>query len=480
MSQQAINSQQVNFHTTSFCDPDGRLFWWNNGLYRGISASHEAFVRDLFEKKIPERLIDRGYLVDTTFTDLTLEGYPLVLQHQVLPFVSYGNEWSFDMLRDAALLVCNMLEELAKEQLVTDADTWDILFDGCHPVYVDFCSIVALNQDSTCQHQLLEDDFYSYFVLPLQLMSSGRGNLARWLLADYYHECIHAEFASLMGKQIYGHVTRQSVSTNSFLLKLEPIMQGGKKLLDRSIRTIHKVSGNSLLSQSNQYDSQLAVAKFRESIDVISAPKSPQVDERLSEWNAQVTPSSEWCAKRKAIFQHLNELSPKTLLDIGCGGGWYAKLAASLGINVIALDKDEHAVNHCYRSAKDDNYDSILPFVMDIGRPSSGDGVCSQTIEPALQRISCDMVLAIDLLHWMAEEQNYTAQQIGETLAVVTKRWLLIEILVANSTKRKVALGDLPNWYSFDAISDTLAQYFRSLTTIPLGNEESVLLLCEK
>ena len=135
MRQVEIPVEEVQFHPTSFCDQDGRAFWWKNELYRGINETYAAFCRKLFEDGIVQRLVAKNFLVETELTDLRLNDYSLVLKHRRVPFVSYANEWCPEMLKDAGLFIADMVLELAGDGLIVDADTWDMLFDGCQPVY---------------------------------------------------------------------------------------------------------------------------------------------------------------------------------------------------------------------------------------------------------------------------------------------------------------------------------------------------------
>lgn len=65
----------VNFYPSSFSDPRGRVFWWQGQLYRGISHENVDFVKQLFQDGVVKSLIDKGLLVQTERTNLTLDGY---------------------------------------------------------------------------------------------------------------------------------------------------------------------------------------------------------------------------------------------------------------------------------------------------------------------------------------------------------------------------------------------------------------------
>src|SRR5205814_7913901 len=93
-------------------------------------------------------------------------------------------EWSFDMLKDAALLVAELELELMQEGLANDdCNPWNVLFDGVRPVYVDFSSI--LSDGAACGATWPGfDEFMRTFVYPLRLMSMGHDHIARWLMHD--------------------------------------------------------------------------------------------------------------------------------------------------------------------------------------------------------------------------------------------------------------------------------------------------------
>jgi hypothetical protein len=167
-----VPAREVVFHPHSFADDAGRLFRWNDKLWRGITSGNAPFVDGLFRDGVIRALVDRGLLIDSEPTDLALNGYELVVSHRQLPFISYPQEWSAGMLKDAALTILDLAIELSRRDLVLrDAHPWNVLFDWSHPVYVDLTSIAALD------HQPIwpaYDEFCRFCYYPLILMSLGQ------------------------------------------------------------------------------------------------------------------------------------------------------------------------------------------------------------------------------------------------------------------------------------------------------------------
>lgn len=471
-----IPVEEINFHPTSFCDQDGRAFWWKNELYRGINESYAAFCRKLFEDGIVQRLVAKKFLVATELTDLHLNGYSLVLKHQQVPFVSYANEWCPEMLRDAGLFIADMVLELAGDGLFVDADTWDMLFDGCQPVYVDFCSIVEVASNYNYSWKVFRDDFHSYFIHPLRLMACGYGSLARWLLADYEHETIHAEFAALIRNQIYDFPT-----SSSFQNRLSHaccwMPQPARSAAQKGIRVIGSaLSRLNLKGAQSGYD---LTRQLRQELNSISLPSTGAELVNSKERNRSFTPCDQWSQKHHSIHSVLHELRPATVLDIGCGEGWYSQLAAVLGSKVIALDVDDRCIACCYQEARRKNL-PILPLVMDIRYPSPGHGTGNQLIAPALRRLPCEMVLALSIVHLLVFDQHRTLEQIVETFAAFSKRWLLVEFLSPKDWEVRERWTDWYCWYSQKKFMAALGKNFRNVSLLSSDSESRVLLLCEK
>src|SRR5262245_5200851 len=197
-----ISYDQVKFHPHSFADPDGRLFWLNGELYRAISLEKTPFFERLFDDATIADLTKRDLLVHSERTNLTLEGYGMVVHHQLVPFVSYPNEWCAAMFKDAALTYLNLLEELIPRGLtLKDTHPWNLLFEGAKPVYVDFTSIRPLALDSGGPDY---NKFCRYYVYPITLMAREHGRIARYLLPDY-EGILASVFSSLTGRHDSRH-----------------------------------------------------------------------------------------------------------------------------------------------------------------------------------------------------------------------------------------------------------------------------------
>src|SRR5476651_1261264 len=109
-----IPIEEVQFNAASQCDPNGRIFTWQGGLYRGMSKGGALLAKRLFDCGAVQSLVEKHLLVRTEQTSLQLDGFDLVLKHQRLPVVSYPFEWPGCLLKEALVLIAELQIELAR------------------------------------------------------------------------------------------------------------------------------------------------------------------------------------------------------------------------------------------------------------------------------------------------------------------------------------------------------------------------------
>jgi hypothetical protein len=192
-----------------------------------------------------------------------------------------------------------------------------------------------------------------------------------------------------------------------------------------------------------------------------------------------VVPNDSWTLKNRHVFELIDRLKPKTVLDLGSNTGWYSKLAESLGCGVIAAEKDEMCVENIYAEARARN-SRILPIVFDFRSPTPGVGPCNRWLLPATDRLGCDLVLALALVHHLVEKQSLTFPQIAETLSSFSKRWLLVEFMPPEDEWVRDWLTPELSWYTLDRFEASLRKHFSSVELLDSYPAPRKLLLCEK
>ena len=134
----------IQFDAGSFRDPDTRVFRYNGAVFRCLTARahadwtrlaatefHARFMAD--RRVIPTRLV-----TDPESLPPLAARWAAVLEHERVPVVSYPYEWSFGMLKDAALLQLDVTRAaLDEEMTLKDATAFNVQWFGAHPTFID-------------------------------------------------------------------------------------------------------------------------------------------------------------------------------------------------------------------------------------------------------------------------------------------------------------------------------------------------------
>ena len=166
----------------SFRDPDPEIFEIEGEIVRPLSEEGAADWSAFEESGLLARLVESGDVVGTTTASAGgLEAvnaadpggrWVTALRHERLPFVSYPYEWTFSMLRDAALLQLRVTREaLAAGLALKDATRYNVQWRGARPVFIDVGSF-----ERACPGEpwLGYRQFCMLFLYPL-LLESYRG-----------------------------------------------------------------------------------------------------------------------------------------------------------------------------------------------------------------------------------------------------------------------------------------------------------------
>ena len=81
--------------------------------------------------------------------------------------------------------------------------------------------------------------------------------------------------------------------------------------------------------------------------------------------------------EKEIIFKaFLEGIDFGSVLDIGANNGYFSKILAEAGKNVIAIDSDHQCIDSLYRSVRGNTRDGciILPLCADIANPSPAIG----------------------------------------------------------------------------------------------------------
>ncbi|MCB7128084.1 MAG: class I SAM-dependent methyltransferase [Candidatus Brocadiales bacterium] len=469
----SIDPKDISIDPASYVDPSGRVFKWEGSTYRAIALDRSHFFTHLVSEVIHRCPELRRAFVETEITDLTLDGYGLILKHRTISFPSYCVEWPPPILKEAALHTLRIASLLAQHGLMLqDAHPWNIFFEGPKPRFIDLGSVVPASEGLLWPAY---DQFCHFFLYPLYLSAAGLSEVARSLLYDYING-------------ISGELCRTLLPTS---YKLRHPRTFSRLILPQVLTQLSRRWGfeDRIRSWSTSLGagSDLAGTRQRFFEALLKEVEGIQLPRRSTEWSAYYTgpassaSTSDLTAKDETIRRVLQATRPETIFDMGCNVGRYAVLAATVGSRVVACDRDVTCVSLLYQQSRERNLD-ILPLVIDVANPTPAFGWCGRQYPSALDRFQVDMVFASALVHHLAIRQYHDFARIIGTLKAFTKRWLLVEFVGQDDPKARImiarSLRDF-SWYDLKSFMKALEQHFKKVKILESYSESRTLLLCE-
>ena len=443
------------YHPQSYADPRGRVFYKMNKIYREIRPDWEIFYREFISSSCFKSLIEDGLLIDTSiFSDNENNGI-LILEHKKIPVVSFPGEWSFEALKDCALLILELQQRLMVSGYgLHDGHPFNVLFDGCKPVFIDFTSITRRETNNSEWSALTE--FKETILNPLRIMSRGHSKIARAILcSDKF--LTDDEVSGLLGNSnSLVKIDAQKKSWSNFYKR---------KSEKRPLPTNHTAS---------------TIEELKSIIDELEYPN------KFTDWTGYYDdeflpidlPVYER-AKMQSVRDVLVEYAPKNVLDVASNRGWFAQLAAYHGARVVAFDIDEISINQCYEDCRRSNLD-IQPLVMNLINPTPGIGIMNMGFPSALSRFRTEMVLALAIVHHLVFTSHLRFSQIVETFDKLTEKYLLIEFIPKEDTHISGWYSPDKDWYTLDNFKTELAKFFGDIVVLPSDPDPRVILFCKR
>src|ERR671910_3744192 len=138
----------LELEPASFRDPASTVAYLDGRVLRGLTKEGAADFDTLAAAPFFDKAMADGKLVRTT--QVPLEDLPQsvrgdawvrALEHERIPFVTYPYEWTFSMLRDAALVHLDLLlAALDADLTMKDGYAYNLAFVGARPVFIDIGS----------------------------------------------------------------------------------------------------------------------------------------------------------------------------------------------------------------------------------------------------------------------------------------------------------------------------------------------------
>jgi hypothetical protein len=327
--------------------------------------------------------------------------WEVAVEHERIPFVSYPYEWSWSMLRDAAVLHLELLLAAVDEGFtMSDGYAYNVQWQGTRPVFIDVGSFEPVRGGGPWAGYR---QFCQTFLFPLML-EAHRGVSARPLLRGQVDGITPGQASRLFSR---GDWARPGVFRHAVL----------HDLMERRFAS----------DSTQQVKSQLRSAGFDQELVKAVAAKLLRLVGKL-EWEPKGSGWSSYgdtctygdagrSAKRAFVDIAVRARPRRLVYDLGCNDGTYSRVVAEHAEHVVAVDGDEVTIDRLYRSLRDAGDARILPLVMDLADPSPGIGWRNRERAGFGDRAGPDLVLALALVHHLSLTNGVPLPQVVDWLA---------------------------------------------------------------
>ncbi len=425
----------MNPNPLSGGDPRNRLFNAGPRIFRGIAASAAEDVRELFDRQIVRELVERGCLPATSISDQVIPGYALVLEHERIDRVTYAHEWTFGMLRDAAVFVLELREFLGTRGYeLCDAHCDNVTFHRGRPIWLDFGSLI---RNPNPRVWAAERRFYQSFIYPLQLWSRlGEFAGRRVLLGGDYMP----REAALLGSSWWARRLSPAglrrwcaLCDNYAAIPGAPLPVLREKLSRvapwRVFARVLPGPAESFLQAATQgrlpghrHDGAALTRRLK------AIPKRGY-STRWADYHTgvlQEVSAFETYPRFRRVLAILQGLQPASVTEIGTNQGALATLILQQvkPSEMVCLDIDDGALECYYHRNRETGETRVTHAVLDVMRPFN----TMPKLSPG-ERFKSEALVALAVTHHMVMGQCNSLDYLFTRLASFTSRWILVEYM---------------------------------------------------
>ncbi|MFG3715507.1 class I SAM-dependent methyltransferase [Micromonospora sp. NPDC047730] len=389
----------------SFRDPANRVFHLGDDVLRGLDERAAWEWRELAAADFFPPLLAAGKVCGTEPVEParvpTAARWAAVLRHERIPFVSHPYEWSFAMLRDAALLHLEILRAALPAGFTTkDGSAYNLQWRGAEPVFIDVGSFTPARDGEPWAGYR---QFCQTLLYPLLLGAHLGLDFQPWLRARV--DGIEPD----QMRRLFGGARRLLPGVLTHVHLHDAMQRRNARASTADVRSQLRAAG---------YSRDLALATVRGIEKLVRRLEHrPAASHWVDYQRTCAYTADDRAAKERFVAEALaGPPRPRLVLDLGANDGRYARLAARQADYVVAVEQEPAVVDGLYRALRGEGERRILPLVMDLADPSPGGGWRGVERASFADRARADVVLALAVVHHLAIGRNVPLTEVLEWL----------------------------------------------------------------
>lgn len=449
-------------HPSSFRDPSGYVYIEDALVKRLINPIYFKQYFALKDSGFFNTLFKSNVLIP--HVELLKSSTEIIIQPEQIPFITYPYEWCFNQYKEAALLTLRLQKySLEKGFSLKDASAFNITFHKGKAIFIDTLSFDFYIKNSPWRAY---KQFVSHFLGPL-LLSHHFGTQSLKLMSNF----------------IDGIPIKMVASMLPFKSKLNPFLYSNIHLLakfeDKHNKDYNGETKAGVLSKKAQLN---IIQSLYDYIKKLSLKEHTEWGNYYNKINYSDVAFN---LKSDIINSWMSSLNAITMIDIGGNDGTFVRRIASKIECALVCDIDNNAVDLNYNTARENEENHILPFVLDVFNPSASVGFNNKERDSFINRISKfkpDITLALAVIHHISLSGNITFQMSAQFFAGFSK-YLIIEFpkredsWVQRLLNSKADFKDYFDFYNIDSFEKAYSVFFEIIKKLPINNSERVMYL---
>lgn len=362
-------------------------------------------------------LVSSGLLIDSWLIPVAEAGVAelrpeeRIMEHRLVPVITYAFEWPFALLRDAALLTLDLiLECLSRDLMLKDATPYNVMLLDGRPIFIDTLSIDDYRAGQPWEGY---GQFCRGFLFPLMLQAYKGLDFQPFLRTNPSGPTA-GETARIMSLR---DRLRRGVFKNVALQAYFDRVFG-----DQDVR----VKGNKSPPKIAKRIIEANVKGLRRLVYGLDkrGPKSAWIGyERTHSYG-----DDESARKRDFCTAGVTRLGARRVLDLGSNTGSIADAVArscDAVDSVVAVDLDPAVIDVLYRRQRERGTGKVVPVVSDLLNPSPAIGWALRERGSFFDRLHGDAFLALALVHHVCISGNIPIPEFIATLAQLAPAGIL-------------------------------------------------------
>lgn len=425
----------------SYRDPDSWIHSTGDEVVREFSPDGARAFLAAHEDGVLRDLIEQGLLIG-----YELHGSEaLRVSSPRLPFVSYPDEWTFEMLREAALLTLEVSRRLwASGFHLKDASAYNVVFDATTPRFVDLGSI-GLGRTPLWGAY---GQFCDHFLNPLLIEAkTGLSFRHLWTLegvpVDTARRILHGSKA--VGSGAFRNVVLRG--------RLESSLQDAEAATRRAARSelaLPSTRTYRLMEKMGELVESLSIGGGSRWLGYTDGNSYDETEEKV----------------RDELVRAFGEGAPGGVaLDVGTNSGRHAAVLAPSQRHVIGLDSDSSAIEAARsRFVSEGIEGKVYPVVADIADPSPGRGLLNQERAPLLERLdSLTSVTWMAVIHHLVIGRSIPMDSLAQLASRLAPRHLIEFVDINDPMAQLLAASKADRHHPYDlgTFQKSFGAYFK-------------------